>query len=188
MDIIQCLETKRSVRSYKDEVIPMETIQRVIELGTMASTGSNMQPWGFVIIQDQNEINDMSENIKKELLANLDQYPHLMQYKEWLENPRYSVFHHASNLLIIYGNQESYYYCEDCCLCAGNIMLAAHSMEIGSCWIGFAEYHVNTLEFKKKYNVPEHYDLVCAMTLGYKKVELNPPKRKEAVIFNHSAS
>lgn len=188
MDMITCLQTKRSVRNYRDEVIPNEIIKQLIELGTMASTGSNMQPWGFVSIQDKNEINEMSENIKKELLASLEAYPHLMQYKNWLENPKYSVFNHASNLLIIYGNKESYYYREDCSLCAGNIMLAAHSMDIGSCWIGFAEYHANTLEFKKKYNVPENYDLVCAMTLGYKKVELTPPKRKEAVIFNHKTS
>ena len=188
MDIIKCLETKRSVRKYKDEVIPNEVMERLIELGTMASTGSNMQPWGFVIIQDKNEINTMSENIKKELLGNLEAYPHLMQYKDWLESPKFSVFNRASNLLIIYGNTESYYYREDCSLCAGNIMLAAHSMDIGSCWIGFAEYHVNTAQFKKKYNVPENYEVVCAMSLGYTNIELTPPKRKKAVIFNQSTN
>ena len=184
MDTIKCIETKRSVRAYTDEVISDEIMNQLIELGTKASTGSNMQPWGFVVIQDKDEIDKMSEAIKEELLKNLEDYPHLKQYKNWLENPNYSVFNHASNLLIIYGNKESYYYREDCSLCAANIMLAAHSMNIGTCWIGFAEYYANTPEFKKKYHVPENFDLVCTMSMGYTKVDLNPPKRDKAIIFN----
>ena len=52
MDIIDCMNEKRSVRTYKDEQIPLEKIYELLELGTKASTGSNQQPWGFVVIQD----------------------------------------------------------------------------------------------------------------------------------------
>lgn len=62
-------------------------------------------------------------------------------------------------------------------------MLAAYEIEIGTCWIGFAEYMLNAAEFKQKYNVPENYDLVYPMSIGYMKTKLTPPKRKKTVVF-----
>ncbi|GEM_PF-8488 len=183
MDVKEAIRTKRSVRVYTDELLPKETMMELIELGTKASTGSNLQPWGFLTIRGKEELNEMSEQIKRELLENLDEYPHLKQYKSWLENPKFSVFNHAGNLIVIYGNKESYYYREDCSLAAGNIMLAAHSMGIGTCWIGFAEYYFNSREIKEQYQIPEDFELVCVMTAGYKKVELEPPKRREPLLF-----
>lgn len=60
----------------------------LIELGTKASTGSGMEPWGFVIIRDKNEIDSLSEMTKKYLLDNLEKYPYLNQYENWLKNPQ----------------------------------------------------------------------------------------------------
>lgn len=184
MDVLECISGKRSVRAYTDDMIPKETLNNLIELGTKSSTGSGMEPWGFVIIQDKDEIDSLSEMTKKYLLKNLEKYPYLHQYEDWLKNPQYSVFNHAGTLLIIYGNTESHWYVYDCSLAAGNIMLAAHSMGIGTCWIGFAEHTLNTKEFKEKYSVPEQYELVCPMSMGYMKTKLTPPKRKGPVIFH----
>lgn len=183
METIQCIETRRSVRKYQDREIPKEVLDRLIVLGTKAATGSNRQPWGFLTIQGKDVIQEISEEIKRELAENLEQYPHLMQYKDWFSNPDFSIFNHASDILMIYGNTSTYYYKEDGCLAAANIMLAAHDMGIGSCWIGFAEYHMNSKTFKEKYHVPQDYELVCTMSLGYEIHELKPPKRKDPVIF-----
>lgn len=187
MNIIECINSKRSVRMYKNEPILEETIKELISIGTKASTGSGEEPWGFVVIRDKEEINLLSEMTKKYDLDNLEKYPYLKQYESWLSNPKFNVFNDANTLLIIYGNTQSHWYVYDCSLAAGNIMLAAHSMGIGTCWIGFAEHTLNTKEFKMKYNVPEHYELVCPMSIGYMKdkFELDPPKRKEPIIFNN---
>lgn len=184
MNIIDCINTKRSVRSYKDEQIPTEIITELLTLGTKASTGSGEEPWGFVVLRNKEEINELSERTKSYLLEHFESYPYLHQYIGWLENPKYSVFNHANTMVVIYGNTNSHWYVYDGSLAAGNIMLAAHSMGIGTCWIGFAEHTLNTEEFKKKYGVPEDYDLVCPMTLGYRKGNLNPPTRKTPLIFN----
>lgn len=42
---------------------------------------------------------------------------------------------------------------------------------------------LNAAEFKQKYNVPENYDLVCPMSIGYMKTKLTPTKRKKPVVF-----
>lgn len=184
MNIIDCINNKRSVRAYTDEIISEETITNLIELGTKASTGSGMEPWGFVVIKDKNEIDSLSEMSKKYLMNNLEKYPYLKQYENWLNNPEYSVFNHANTLLLVYGNKESHWYVYDCTLATGNIMLAAHSMGIGTCWIGFAEDTLNTKEFKDKYGVPENYELVSPLSIGYLKTKMRPPKRKKPIIFS----
>lgn len=186
MDVIEVISSKRSVRSYKDEAVSEETLFELIDLGTKASTGSGMEPWGFVILNDKEEINLWSEKIKSHLLSNIDNYPYLHQYLNWLKDPKFSVFNHSHTLLVIYGNTDSHWFKYDCTLAAENIMLAAYAQGIGTCWIGFAEYMLNTKEFKSRYGVPDGYELVCPMTIGYIKdgTILNAPKRKKPIVFN----
>lgn len=183
MNVKECISSKRSVRVYTEQEISDEVINELLTLGTKASTGSNQQPWGFVVIRNKDEIQTLSEDIKIYLLKNLEKYPYLQQYKDWLINPKFSIFNHSNCLIIVYGNTSSHWYIYDCTLAAGNIMLAAHDMGIGACWIGFAEYVCNTPEFKQKYNVPKNFELVCTMSIGYIKAQISPPVRKEPNIF-----
>jgi len=113
----------------------------------------------------------------------VDQFPGLAQYESWFQKPRFHVFNRAHTLLIIYGNTSSYFRQYDGTLAAANIMLSAYAMGIGTCWIGFSHYTLDTPEFKRKHNVPENYDLVCPMSIGYMKSTPNPPTRKEPLIF-----
>lgn len=176
---------RRSTRQYSDKAIPLEIIKELIKCGTSAPTGSNQQPWGFVLIQDKEEINRLNDVTKEYVRANLPRLPYMAKYAKWMDNPDMHLFHHAANLLVVYGNPESHWYVYDCSMAAGNIMLAAAHQGIGSCWIGFAEHTLNTPEFKTKYNVPAAYELVCPMTMGYITGEAKPaPSRKEGVIFN----
>ncbi|MCR6547020.1 nitroreductase family protein [Dehalobacterium formicoaceticum] len=184
MEVLECINTKRSGRAYTDELISQETLHNLIELGTKASNGSGLESWGFVIMQDKAEIDSLSERTKQYLADNLEKYPYFHQYESWLTNPKFHVFNHANTVLVIYGNTESHWHVYDCSLAAGNIMLAAHSMGIGTCWIGFAEPILNTKEFKKKHGVPEEYELVSTLSMGYMKVALPSPKRKKPIIFN----
>lgn len=183
MDILECIDMRRSVRAYAEKPVSDEELNRLIELGTKAATGSNGQPWGFLVVQGKEEIEGLSSRTKEYLLENLETYPYLKQYGKWLENPKFSVFNHASTLLAIYGDTASHWYLYDCTLAAGNIMLAAHGMGIGTCWIGFAEYTLNTPEFKVARNVPRNYELVCPMSLGYMDKPLAPPERRAPLIF-----
>ena len=72
----------------------------------------------------------------------------------------------------------------DCSLVAGNIMLLAESEGIGCCWIGFAEAVLNTAEFKKAHNVPDHFELVSTISMGYSNSKLKPATRRPPMIFS----
>lgn len=184
MNVIDCINARRSGRIYTDESISRATMQKLIELGTKAATGSGMQPWGFVVIQNKDEIARMSDEIKVFILAHLDEYPYFKQYEKWMINPKFNAFNRAETVLVIYGDPASHWYVYDCTLAASNIMLAAWDMGIGTCWIGFAHQYMNTSEFKAKYNVPENFELVCPMSMGYLKNPLDPGERKPPVVFN----
>ena len=184
MDVMECIRTRRSGRVYEDRPISEEDMKILLDCGVKAPNGSGMEPWAFVVINGREEIDEWSEKIKDYIREHMEDYPYLKQYESWMNNPKFSVFNRASTVIAICGNRESHWRVYDCSLAAGNIMLAAHSMGIGTCWIGFAEYMFNTKEFKERYRIPEEYDVICPMSLGYRKVEQKPPVRKEPVILN----
>ena len=185
MDIIECIQTRRSIRKFTDEPIPPETIRYLLSLGTKAPTASNEQPWGFVLIDNSSEIDRLSETVRVDLLEQINNFPYLQRYERWFHNPNFHFFYHSSNLILIYGNTKSHFYIHDCSMAAENIMLAAHSMGIGTCWIGFAQFTMNTKDFKDLYFVPDEYQLVSVLTLGYKKDHnFSYGIRKEPVVFN----
>lgn len=184
MNIIDGINSRRSVRAYLDKEVSNDTIEKLILLSTKAATGSNLQPWGFVVIQGKEEIQALSDYTKKYLLDNHEKYDFLQKYFSLLSDSTFSVFNNANTLILIYGNNLSPWYVYDCTLAASNIMLAAHSMDIGTCWIGFAQDTLNTKEFKEKYNVPENYELVCPMSIGYMKSKQGLPQRKAPKVFN----
>ena len=184
MEIFECIESRRSIRSYKEGKLSNEIINKLLKAGTMAPTGLGKESWGFVVIQDKNEINEWSEKIKAHILENIEQYEFLKPMQHILEKPDFSVFHNAENLIVVFGCTESHSYISDCTLAAENIMLAARSMDIGSCWIGFSQFLFDNAEFKNTYNVPDNYSLVCSITLGYTEQKFGNAQRKEPLIFN----
>lgn len=187
MDIIKCITTRRSVRNYTHQLISSDAIDELLRLATLAPTGSNQQPWGFIVIQDKDEIEALNQAIKADLLAHLDEIPQFQQYRSGLENPKFSVLNHASNLVIIYGNTAAHYYVYDCTLAASNLMMAGRSMGIESCWIGFGEYYFNSPAFKEKYGIPAEFELVSPMTLGYPASKLSEgPARKAPMVFHRT--
>lgn len=184
MEIKECLRTRRSVRSYTDQEISEETINELLELGVTAPSGSFLQPWGFVVIRDKAELDEWAVKITNFLRENLEKTPHLLRYKDFIQRDDFHVFNHAPYMIAIYGDKNSKFYICDCSMVAQNIMLAAHSMGIGTCWIGFAEPIMNSPEFKERYNVPDNFEIVAPIALGYKKGNLQPLPRKSPIIFN----
>ena len=183
MNVLECINGRRSVRKFAAKAVPPEVIDELISLGTKAATGSGNQPWGFVVITDLQEMKRISDEAKSHWLANMEKYPYMQQYKNWLNDDSFNIFYNAPCLLIIYGNTESHWYVYDSTLAAGNIMLASREYGLGTCWVGFAEHICDSDLFKSKYNIPAKYKLVCPLIIGYPETELPPPKRKPALIF-----
>ena len=184
MDIIQAIETRRSIRSYTEQPVEKAVLQKLLQLAVKAPTGSGMEPWGFVVLQDVQEINALSESIKQKVLEHLEEYPQFAQYESWLRSERYHIFNQAGTVVVIYGDTASPWHVYDCSLAAGNLMLAAAEEGLGCCWIGFAEALFNDASFKSAHHVPDNFHLVATLSMGYTKVPVPPCTRKEPVIFS----
>ena len=184
MEVLECIKSRRSIRKFSDEKLKYDTIMNLVEAGICCPTAQMREPWGFAVIQDKEELKKLSDAAKIDILDKVEELPHFKAYEKFFADPEYNIFYEAENLLIIYGDTTSKWYKEDCSALAENIMLAAYSQNIGTCWIGFAEYILNSREFREKYDIPANYEVVAPLIMGYIKYYLKPPKRREPIVFS----
>lgn len=171
VDLFEGIYSRRSIRNYKAEPVPEGMIKRLLEAAIMAPSASNGQPWAFAVIQGFEAIKECNEKCKVKFLESLGDDP--LGYRNTFSNPDHNIFFNASTLIIVYSKQsgsgsppELMRY-GDCCLAAQNIMLAAHAMGLGSCWIGMAVPYLSSEESKSELGVSLNYIPVAPLIIGY---------------------
>ena len=118
-DIIKSMEERRSIRKFKAEMPAKEDLQQIIEAGLYAASGMGKQS-AMVIAVTKKELRDqISEDNRK--------------IGGWQEG--FDPFYGAPVILIVLGNKEVPTHVYDGSLMMGNLMLAAHSLGLGSIWI-----------------------------------------------------
>ena len=184
MELLDAIKGRRSTRRFKNQELTQETIQELLDLAIWAPTASNVQPWGFVVIQDQKKMKEISDQAKAILLEYMKAHPRMEMYRASMENPNFNIFYNAPALVLFYGKKDHPYTPHDCSMAAQNLMLAAWEKGLGSCWIGFAQGLCDSSEFKEQHHIPEEYTLIAPIIVGYREQE--PPKpipRREYPIF-----
>lgn len=163
MNVIDCIKSRRSIRCYTEEHIDNKNIEIIIKSGIYTPSGKNGQPWKFKVVEDKNIINKLSD---------------LSIYGSWMRT--------ASHFILIFLDKQcSYNYLKDVQSCGAamqNIMLAAHSLGIGSCWIG--EILPKANEVKSILGISNNsIDLMGIITLGYERGKSINPGRKQFESF-----
>jgi len=185
LELLDAIHQRRSIRKFTKQTVNKGLIEELIDASVWAPSASNGQPWGFVIIQDQAYLRELSDKAKAGILEKLDVLPALEQYRGSMENKAFNIFYNAPALVILYGKKDNPHTDHDCSLAAQNFMLAARDKELGTCWIGFSEAVCGSTEFKKIHNIPEEYKLVAPIILGYPDhFPKNPISRKDYPIFS----
>jgi nitroreductase len=101
-----------------------------------------------------------------------------------LSRPEFDIFYGAPVLILVYSAPDSFTPVEDGSLAAENMMLAAHSMGIGSCWVGFASPLGYLPQVFQELNVPPDHKLIAPLVFGYpKKKDMAPRQRSEPKIL-----
>ena len=124
------LLTRRSVRSYTDEIPPMEVIEEICKAGTYAPTGMNRQS-PIIIAVTNREMRDRLSKLNAAVMG-ADNDP----------------FYGAPVVLVVLADKNVHTYIEDGSLVMGNLMNAAHAKGLGSCWIHRAKEVFETEEGK----------------------------------------
>lgn len=173
------------MRNFSDKEVSDEIIKEIIRAGTYAPTAVNKQPWRFVVIKNKQFIEEYDERARKAFLAAYKdtENPDLVRFVQFLSKPATRVFYGAPVLILVFASPNVINE-HDCSLAAENMMLAAQSLGIGSCWIGLAGGLGYDMEFLKAVGVPEGYKLIAPMIFGYPtKQNLKAPARNADVIL-----
>lgn len=169
-EVLKVLKERRSVRRYKAEQIKDSELNAILEAGTFAPSGMGKQSAVMVVLQDQETISALSK-INAEIQG----------------NPGTDPFYGAPTVIAVLADSTSYNWLKDGSLVMGNLMNAAASLGVGSCWINRCGETFEREEGKaylEKWGLGETYKGVGYCILGYAEGEIPAPKpRKETYII-----
>lgn len=179
MDVLHAIAARRAVRDFTDAPVPRELIHELIDAAILAPSARNRQPWSFAVMHDRDRLDGCAESAREWLLEHHREQ--LSELAYMLEQPGYSLFHHAPAMVIILATDATTQSAEDCCLAAQNLMLAARQKNLGTCWIGLARPWLNLAATKDELGLPAHYQVVAPIIIGHPKHwpdthERNPPE------------
>jgi hypothetical protein len=162
------LLTRRSVRKYSDRPVEDEKLDKVLTAGLYAPTGMNNQAPILVAVRDKETRDRLSRMNAAVMGASGD------------------PFYGAPCVIVVLSDPERMTWVEDGSLVLGNLMNAAHSLGLGSCWIHRAKECFDTPEGKallRAWGVPENYRGVGNCILGYAAEEPEAKPRKSGRII-----
>ncbi|RXA21689.1 nitroreductase family protein [Methanosarcina sp. MSH10X1] len=179
-ETLSTIKNRRSIRNFKNKQIKDEELQAVLNAGTYAPS-ANEQAWHFTVIQN------------KELLAwlNFEAKEIAKQYEplqDLANNERFNIFYNAPTVILVSGEEKAIAIESDCAAATQNMLLAAESIGLGSCWIGFVlvmSGSPKAKEYLKKLGVPDGYKPYASVALGYKNAEVSiaPPRKLNVINY-----
>lgn len=158
MDIYEVIKTRRSIRSYQSRPIPEEILNKILESTRIAPSGSNRQPWKFILVKDDELKKEVAQKCSNQL---------------WIADAPIIIV--ACGWKIDYsrgGYMGDMSFLVDVSIAFTHIILAARAEGIGTCWIGAFDNQ----SIKKMLKIPEEVEVVAVTPLGYPKdVEFSSP-------------
>jgi nitroreductase len=152
-ETIKAIKSRRSHRQYSDKPISNEMLSEIIDCARLAPTAVNIQPWEFVVVTDKAMLKKISD---------------LATYGKFIKNA-------AACIIVLC--KESDYYLEDGSAATENILVAAESLCIGSCWVA-GNNKAYCKEIMQILDVPQGYKIASILSLGYYDKPINPPRKR----------
>jgi nitroreductase len=183
MDVIEAIYHRRSVRDYKPDAMPRDAIDAIIAAAVHAPSAMNLQPWAFILIEGRQQLSRYAERAKRYLIESMSPDSPLSQYRDQLSDPAFDIFYGAPALIVVAATSDAAQSAEDCCMAAQNLLLAACGMGLGSCCIGFARPWLNLPDVKSELGIPDHYDPIVPIVVGYMRSAALRVPRKVAEVY-----
>jgi nitroreductase len=145
---MEVIFNRRSVRKYKDQPVEKEKIEKLLRAAMQAPSAGNQQPWEFIVVQDKENLRQLSE---------------ASQYSKLVANsPVAFVLLANGSELRFPGNWE-----QDMGAAAENILLEAVELGLGGVWIGIAPEEDRMNYVKKMFNLNDNLKPFCIISIGY---------------------
>lgn len=160
MDALEALRARHAVRFFQDKPVSQDLLLQIVDVGRLAATARNEQPWAFVVVTQRKMLQSIAESTS---------------HGRFIGSAAacIAVFCHVGT-----------YYLEDGCAATQNMMVAAAALGIGTCWIaGDKKEYATTVG--NLLGVPSDYKLVSLIAVGY-EAEPRPraPKKKLSEVLH----
>ena len=152
-EVIKAMLERRSCRSYEARQVEEDALQQILLAGTYAASGMGRQAAKIVVVQDAETIEQL-RRMNAAVMGTPDADP----------------FYGASTVCIVLADPDVRTWTEDGSLVMGNLMLAASTLGVASCWIHRAREEFDSPEGKallKKWGIDERYRGIGHCILGY---------------------
>ena len=160
-ETIQTIMSRRSVRSFTDQAIPAEYMEAMLKAAMAAPSGSNIQPWHFVVVTDKSQYDRVFEN-----------------------NFNLRIFNTAAAVVVFCADttvtrpprnnpdgdpvtRPNGTWRDDMGACTENFLLAAESLGLGAVWTAAYPDPVRFLTMKRELGLPDNFLPYCAVAVGY---------------------
>jgi nitroreductase len=183
--VSEAINKRRSIRSYQSKPVSRDIVEAIINDGNEALSAMNSKPWRFVVVEN--------EEVKKKLLrASLPHAKKILETVKESDPARYEaitkrlnelpdpVYYSAPVIVFVIGTGR--YASHSCPLACENMMLAAYSMGIGSCWVGFGSMVTADDEVKRILELKEEEMIFGPILLGYAEIYHERPIKREPLV------
>jgi len=179
--VIEAINKRRSIRAYEPKPIPRDIINTIIEAGNQAPSTMGMvkgvlrfQPWRFVVAEDpefKQKLLQTALPIWKKMMESMKEtdpelYEKVMTLYEAMPEPKDMIYHGAPVILFVIGPIRN---AVSCALACENIMLAANSLGLGSCYTGFGAMVKGDADIVKTLELADGERIYGPILLGYPK-------------------
>lgn len=150
--VYKAITERRTIRCFKQDKIPERVLEKLINAARLAPSGANLQPLEYIIVNDENKLNEVFENVK------------WAGYIAPKGNPKEGERPTAYIIVLVDKNNNTTTASYDVGAAVENILLTAWEEGIGSCWMG----SINRDNLRKIFNVPNDFTIDSVIALGYK--------------------
>lgn len=150
MDTLEAIRKRRSIRRYTDDAIPKADLETIVDAGRLAATGSNRQPWDFVIVTDRAMIAEFRVS------------------GAWIAS--------AAAVIVVVMDPRSRWWIEDGAAAIQNMLLACTALGYGSCWVE-GDALPREEQFKALLGVPAEKRVMALVPIGVAAESPAPEKK-----------
>jgi len=155
MALLDLILSRRSIRSYEDKDLPEEVLQQILEAGRQAPSAINRQPFRFIVVNDRDLLKNLCDNL----------------INRFVKRAPVVIVGCADVKSLLTGKWAVV----DTTIAMQNMVIAAWTLGVGSCWIGGCKEK----EIKKLLKIPDKWKFVALLTLGYPAEQPKTRKKKK---------
>jgi nitroreductase len=139
MEALEAIRKRRSVRKFTGGIVPREALETIVDAGRLAATGSNRQPWEFIVVTDRQMIDQLTVVGK------------------WMRT--------AGAIIAVALDPYSRWWVEDGSAAIENMLIASTALGYGSCWVE-GDALPREEEFKNLLCIPKGKRLLALVPVG----------------------